>query len=304
MKLSEILSRSEVDAVTRKSDLRGAFMVATQWAIVAAILAAAAAWPNPFTIVLGTMLLGGRFLGFGVLAHECGHRSLFRTRWLNDFVGEYIVSPPGFGNNKAYMRGHLQHHRLAGTADDPDLKNYADYPVSRQRLRRKLTRDLTGRTGWRDFQGVIRGLRNLDAVSPETRKALLLGVGFNAALLLGLLALGVGWVYLMWIVAYLVVNPAISRIRQIAEHAAVPDPLSDDPRLNTRTVLTNPLARLVMAPHRVNYHLEHHMQASIPAYRLPRLHRLLRDKGFYDQVQFPRGYLDLLTRVTHAPSPA
>jgi fatty acid desaturase len=39
------------------------------------------------------------------------------------------------------------------------------------------------------------------------------------------------------------------------------------------------LARLVLFPHHVNYHLEHHLYPAVPHYHLPRLHRLLRDKG-------------------------
>ena len=95
----------------------------------------------------------------------------------------------------------------------------------------------------------------------------------NLLILGTLVAFGEGWLYLMWVVSYVFVNPLISRIRQVAEHAAVPDRLSPDPRRNTRTVLANPFERMIFAPHRVNYHLEHHLLASVPCYRLRRLPR-------------------------------
>ena len=88
--------------------------------------------------------------------------------------------------------------------------------------------------------------------------------------------------------------------RQVAEHGAVPDLYDLDPRLNTRTIVANALERLVFCPLGVNYHLEHHMLASVPIYNLPKMHRLLRDKGCYDRVHFPRGYLALLREVTVA----
>ncbi|MFT5014571.1 MAG: fatty acid desaturase, partial [Dinoroseobacter sp.] len=58
------------------------------------------------------------------------------------------------------------------------------------------------------------------------------------------------------------------------------------------------LERLFIAPHRVNYHLEHHMLASVPIYRLQTLHRILMNKGYYDGVIFQRGYFNLLREVT------
>jgi hypothetical protein len=51
----------------------------------------------------------------------------------------------------------------------------------------------------------------------------------------------------------------ITRIRNIAEHAVVPD--ANDPLRNTRTTRANFLERLFIAPYYVNYHLEHHLLA-------------------------------------------
>jgi fatty acid desaturase len=41
----------------------------------------------------------------------------------------------------------------------------------------------------------------------------------------------------------------------------------------------------------VNYHQEHHLMASVPCYRLPRMHRLLRAAGV---VEPPVGYARIL----------
>lgn len=54
----------------------------------------------------------------------------------------------------------------------------------------------------------------------------------------------------------------ITRIRNIAEHAVVPD--SDDPLRNTRTTEVNLIERIFIAPYFVNYHLEHHLLFYIP----------------------------------------
>lgn len=92
----------------------------------------------------------------------------------------------------------------------------------------------------------------------------------------------------------------VTRIRQIAEHAAVPDAFNLDPRLNTRTLYINPLERFFIAPHQVNFHLEHHMLASVPIYRLETMHKMLLENGFYKDIEFQQGYFNLLRRVTYA----
>jgi fatty acid desaturase len=300
MNLRAILSAEELQTVTASSDWRGAWLVLCQWAIVVAIFAAVAYWPNPLTILLGIWLLGGRQLGFGVLVHECGHRSLFRTRGLNDWVGNWLVAPPTFNNMGAYMRGHVNHHRLAGTAEDPDLPNYHDYPISRARLQRKLLRDLSGQTGWRTVRGIGRGFVNLGKLPAENRASLLRGLVVNVLMLLVMTSFGAAWLYLLWIAAFVFANPLISRVRQVAEHAAVPDRHDLDPRRNTRTLRAGPLGRLVFCPHQVNYHLEHHLLASVPIYRLRGLHELLVRKGCYAGMTFPRSYWQLLRQVTYA----
>lgn len=298
MQIRDVLTPDELAAVTARSDLRAAWLLGCNVLIVVVAFGLAALWPNPLTIVIAVALLGARQLGFGILMHEAGHRLLFRSRTANEWVGNWLIAPPTFGNMAAYMRGHLEHHRLAGTEDDPDLANYRDYPIARSRLRRKLWRDLSGQTGWKAVRGIGRGLRHLPRLDAETRASLLRGLGFNVLLLLLLLALGQGWLYLLWVAAFVCVNPLVSRIRQVGEHAAVPDRLAADPRRNTRSIVPSWLARLFICPHQISYHLEHHLLPSVPVYRLRRLHELLLRKGYYEDVDFPRGYLPLLRAVT------
>ncbi len=300
--MKDFLTPAEWEAVTRKSDLHAWWIVLCQWVSFALIFVVVACWTNPLTILAGVMLLGNRHLGFGVLVHECGHRTFFRTPWLNAFTGRWLMSPLTFNNMDAYMRGHLGHHRHAGTREDPDLPNYQDYPVTPERFRRKVKRDLTGQTGWRTVKGIARGLLKLPQLPAESRAALLRGVAANLILLAVLVAYGHGWLYLMWVAAVVITNPFIARVRQVAEHGAVPDLFDPDPRKNTRTVPAGWLWRMIFCPHHVNYHLEHHLMASVPNYHLKKLHRILLARGYYEGVDFPKGYIDLLSRVL-APEP-
>jgi fatty acid desaturase len=88
----------------------------------------------------------------------------------------------------------------------------------------------------------------------------------------------------------------VSRIRNIAEHAVVPD--NDDPLRNTRTTYANLLERLFVAPYWVNYHLEHHLFLFVPCWRLPAAHRALLAKGLGPKMELRDGYLEVLKRAT------
>ena len=80
----------------------------------------------------------------------------------------------------------------------------------------------------------------------------------------------------------LTVLQPILRLRAICEHGAVSDfssPLTAARSNRTSGGVANVLGRVLLFPHHVNYHLEHHLYPAVPHYRLPRLHRLLADQG-------------------------
>jgi fatty acid desaturase len=298
VKISEYLDREEIAAFTAKSDAQAWRLVIANWLAIAAIFAVVGRYPNPLTILLAIPLLAGRQLGLAVLTHEAGHRTLFRTPWLNDVVGQWLCALPVFNDMPSYARGHLRHHQKAGTHEDPDLPNYAAYPVSRESFRRKVVRDLTGQTGVRFLVAIMQGAAGVtsreqrDSALPFIQQLLM-----QLLLFLVLALCGIGWAYLLWLGAFLTVYMLIIRVRQVAEHAAVPDLYDPDPRLNTRTVEAPWWQRLFLAPNGVNYHMEHHFMASVPCYRLAALRRHLRQRHALDGVPEFRGYGALLRHV-------
>lgn len=299
MKLTEIATRDELKTFTARSDWEGGKAVAFNWLCIAAIFAAIAAVPHPLTILAGVMLLGGRQLAFAALMHDCGHRSLFETTRANEIIGQWLCAYPILSDLPRYAQGHQKHHALAGTDKDPDLSNYQAYPITRASLGRKILRDLTGRTGWRALRASWRRGRADLYSTPGNGNALLGHAIVNAAMFGALVAAGHGWLYLLWPIAYLTSYMFYARLRQVAEHGAVPDALDLDPRVNTRTMHVS-WERLFVAPFNLNYHLEHHLLAGVPCYRLDAFHEFLRGKGFYDETEFPRGYRELFRRVVQA----
>ena len=59
----------------------------------------------------------------------------------------------------------------------------------------------------------------------------------------------------------------------VLQHLGLAENVTDH-RLNTRTVLMNPVSRFIYL--NMNYHLEHHMFTMVPYYHLPKLHDLIR----------------------------
>lgn len=300
MKASDYLSKEEIKYFTTRSDLWGWWLVFFNWAMIAAAFALAIIWTNPLTLLAAVFLLGGRQLGLAVLMHEAGHKTLFRSNRLNQVVGQWVCAYPVLGDVDAYGASHREHHRHAGTENDPDLPNYRSYPVSKASFKRKIKRDLTGQTGLILVRMLFGGQgRNMMLREGEKTHSERKGLLVNLLMFTIMLALGVGEFYLLWVVAYLFAYPLIARIRQVAEHGNVPDLYDLDPRLNTRTTRANFLERLIFCPNHVNYHLEHHLLASVPCHRLPELHRVLQQKGFYDGYEnnIATGYLDVIRRA-------
>jgi len=293
MERTQYLSNEEVRRFTSKSNWRAWWTLLVTWAGLLAVFWMVDTWTNPLTILLALVLLPGRQLGLAVITHECGHTTFFKSKALNQFVGQYLAANVVFTDMHNYARGHSNHHRLAGTHEDPDLPNYQAYPVAKDSFKRKVKRDLTGQTGYKLMRFVVLHALQVFNGDPEIRRkawpfAQQILVNAVFAVLLGLLFSP--WIYLLWIASYMTTYMLIVRIRQVAEHAAVPDLYDADPRNNTRTTIPRWWERLIFAPNYVNYHLEHHFMASVPCYRLKSLHEFLQQKGAYTDTPIFQGY--------------
>ncbi len=294
---TEALSPGERRELLAIHGSRAWLSIVTNWGLVGAAFALVAWAPNPVTVVLALVVIGGRQLGLAILMHEAAHRTLFVGRRWNDVVGNWLCAYPVWSDLYPYRAYHLQHHAKTGTAEDPDLSLAAPFPVTRASLRRKIWRDLTGQTGWKRARATFR--RDLGLSQGRVRRLDFTGVRnfrgvtiTNAVLLAVLVLCGHPALYLLWVAAWFTTYSLVMRIRSIAEHGMVPDP-SDDLR-NTRTTLARWWERLLIAPNRVNYHLEHHIMMAVPHYHLPRLHRLLRERAVLAGACVTEGYLRVL----------
>jgi fatty acid desaturase len=307
-----LLGAAQWDALQRRSTLRGAWALVANWGLVGAGFALAIAWPTVPGVLVALVVIGGRQLGLGILMHDCAHRALFPTPAANDRIGQWLCAAPVFADLEVYRRYHMTHHRTTGTEADPDLPNYRGYPVGRASFVRKVLRDLSGLTGLRaaaalaalyahaDPKGLELGYSYRrapdDAASGGARSLRHLAWNLRrvfcaqAAGLALLWALGHPLAWLLWPAAWLTTYMLFSRIRNAAEHGGLPGTLGTDPWLNTRSVRARWWERLTVAPNHVNWHFEHHLAPTVPAYRLGRMHRLLAAAALPRPLPVCRGY--------------
>ena len=142
-----------------------------------------------------------------------------------------VLDSPGVGEN---LHDHLQ------VRIQYKVRNTRTLNEMTQSLWRKAVRDLTGQTA---FQRRREQFRQGIAV----RGALVA----NLVLWALLAAAGYWWLYpVLWVLPLATWYQLVTRIRNIAEHAVVPD--NDDPLRNTRTTLASVVERLFIAPYWVN----------------------------------------------------
>ncbi len=289
--------------LSARSSWRGLWLVAHCWAVIGAAMWAGATWP--VLIPLAVVVIGARQLGLFILMHDAAHGALHRNRRINDGVATWLCS----STLRAYRPYHLQHHRYVQQAEDPDLVLSAPFPISRASFARKVWRDLSGQTFVKQrFGPVVQRLRQRVAggtatTLPELGRELgrdgrfLLG---NALGLAVFAAAGVGWVWLlMWLLPMATWLPLVSRIRNIAEHALVPQDEAD-PLRQARTTLASWVERALIAPYWVNYHAEHHLFTQIPCWNLTEAHALLQQQPASGRMVTQPGYLRLLRLATAA----
>lgn len=320
--VSSLFNREEIKQLTQASDLKGAQAVAFTWLVIAlTFVMVAGLWPylngvgKVLICIVALIILAGRQLALGILTHDAAHRSLFKTAWLNDVLVDWLCARPVWNNLQYYRPYHLLHHAKTSTPADPDLSLVVGLPTTQPSLLRKFARDICGITGLKFMAGRI--LMDLGFIRwtvtndiqwlPQQHRAwwsypLALakngGPAFmtNAVLFCILWFAGHPMLYGLWVLAYLTPFPLFIRIRSMAEHAATET--SNDVLRNTRTTHAGFIARALVAPIRVNYHIEHHLMASVPYFNLPIMHHMLRERGYVKQ---PPTYFDVFKIMAIKP---
>ena len=104
MGASELLSPEQLETVRARSDIRGLWLVAHAWIVIAGAVALFVWWPNPLTFVLAFALIGSRQLGLSILMHDGAHDLLLSGKTWNMRLSQWLCAFPALADTLAYRR--------------------------------------------------------------------------------------------------------------------------------------------------------------------------------------------------------
>lgn len=223
------------------------------------------------------ILMGTVFPRLTIINHEAAHRLLFSNRKINDLIGEKLFGLLAFTDGgDGYRRSHAHHHRDEFGPNEPDFILYSGYPIPKDSMRRKLGRDVTGRSGWKVLKPILRGLLRSDR-----RRRAIRTLAPQVAIAAVFALTGHPWLYLtLWFLPWLTYWRFVNRLRAMAEHAGMTR--SKDRRMTTHHIEQNWLTQFLFVPYNTGYHLAHHVDSGVPWRSLPTLHRALVEDGYTD----------------------
>lgn len=244
----------------------------------------------------GTWWAAPAFLAYGVLYgssadsrwHECGHRTAFKTAWMNDVV-YYIASFMMLREAVSWRYSHTRHHTdtiIVGR--DPEIQvprppDIAGILLNLFALKRgakemkKLIANCFGRltAEENDYMPVSEARKAVWVARIEV----LILAGFTGW------AIAIGsWLPVMYVGLPTFYGGWLVLVYALTQHAGMAEDVLDH-RLNSRTIYMNRLNRFLYW--NMNYHIEHHIFPTVPYHALPALHEEVK-------AEMPRPYHGLI----------
>ena len=222
------------------------------------------------------MIAHGSFIAFLYAGlHECIHKSAFKNKKLNEFVGYFL----GFVLIRSFLNGryrHMAHHTFTQHPEkDPDK---VDFPSSYLVYLKHVT----------SFSVWIRIIDNLFRHSfgkinkseknyiPQSEikslifESRMMVTGYFIIMLLSFY-FSTTFFLIYWLIPRILGEPFLRLVRMV-EHTGKDE--TADMIHNTRTSFPSTFLKFLYW--NMPYHVEHHLYASVPFYRLPKFHKLIK----------------------------
>ena len=248
-------------------------------------------WSVPFWLIYGVLYGSASDSRW----HECGHKTAFKTPWMNTVV-YHIASFMIMRNPITWRASHVRHHTdtvVLGRDPEivamrpPDLLRISLLFLGIIDVYSAIKRMFVHASGHidseeemyvapKDHYKVFRIARIWLALYALTIVICFLSGSVLPLMLVGLPRLFGSWHYVM---------------TGLLQHLGLAENVSDH-RLNTRTVLMNPISRFIYL--NMNYHLEHHLFTMVPYYNLPKLHLLIKHDVPPPEPSIPAAFMRLL----------
>jgi len=280
------IAREELQRLMVRSDWRGFRQMGQHLGLLLAT-GTLAFWVSrnlPWPWVIPAVYLHGSFytfIGMGTAGHELCHRTVFKTKFWNEFF-LWVVSFLGWSNFVAFRTSHVKHHQLT-TYQGLDLEVVLPQKLNRREWLWAFTIHIPGiwrvlRTAMRYSVGRLEGDWE-NRIFPESNPALRRQLAnVSRFVLIAHVALAALFIhYQLWILFFLVTLAPLTAswlglLCSFPQHAGM-QPNVPDFRLCCRTMILNRFVSFLYW--QMNYHIEHHMYAAVPFFRLRELRRAI-----------------------------
>ncbi len=300
----QIIPRANLKRLAKRNNYAGLLFLAFHFGVIACTgwlvyVSLGTMWVVPAIFVHGAMLAT-----LFAPMHETAHGTAFRTLRLNEAVLWlcsliYIFPPHWFRYHHAFHHTYTQVRRMDSAMVLPKpitLKQYLFYVSGLMVWKRNLSY-LFGHALGR-IDPAERSYAPEDQFPVLIRQARIMLVIYVAV---GIVAFAYGsWAPVIYWLLPRVAGECYARWIRVAEHTGCAE--GSDPRVNTRTTLTNPFIRILWW--NMPYHAEHHLCAYIPFHALPKLHLQVRDKVTVSSGGYFSVHADLFRkfiRLRHDP---
>jgi fatty acid desaturase len=251
-------------------------------------------WCVPFLVVYGVLYGSSSDSRW----HECGHGTAFRTRWMNDVIYEF-ASFMILRNSVTWRWSHARHH-----TDTIIVGRDVEISVPRPPKPWRVALVFIGLPDAVTSMAAL--LRNAFGhlspaeknFIPEMEQGRAVRVArWHIAVYVGTIAVAL---YVQsWLPVVMIGLPRLygawhGILTGLLQHAGLADNVTDH-RLNTRTVLINPVSRFIYW--NMNYHVEHHMFPMVPYHALPKLHAMIRDDLPAANPSMWHGYAEMIPAI-------
>ena len=268
--------------------------------------------------VLMVVVIGALQHRLSGMGHEASHFALFRNRLANDLASDWLLMFPVAAITRQFRLSHADHHRFVNDPErDPDavrLRNKVAgaFPMPKPGFWRRyvwgnvwplpLWAYIMRQAANANFAGA--GRSDLGPYPLWAARVMRTIYWLILATIVTQFAL---WPVLLvfWIAPLLTSFPFFMQLREIAHHSNAP---GNGHLTNTRVFEVGRLLRFSVFPYGQNFHLTHHIFATLPHYRATKAHQLLlRYRPYRDHAVVCRGFffrrgegpsvLDVLSRT-------
>jgi Na+-transporting NADH:ubiquinone oxidoreductase subunit F len=232
--------------------------------------------------------------------HECGHGTAFRSRWANEVV--YLLACLMLWRGPTLWRWSHHRHHTDTIIVGRDAEIAFPRPPSPWRTLWGFTHiegstRLIGRLARHAVVGLDADACDL-IPEHERRRAV-----WEARVIVGSMLAVVVWAVLAgsWLPVLFIGGPTVYGgwlmvFFGITQHAGLREDVLDH-RLNTRTVMMNPVLRFLYL--NMNHHVEHHLFPTVPYHALPALHREVGDQLAPALPSTWAAYREILSTMRH-----